>query len=119
MFSDSSLLTAMSEKDRRRGSRKDKPRTPGKDALRAPTNWKFERATNRGGSASFEAYFLRDLYQKGEIDDRLIEEIVEQNQMSVSVDDVVGALKDPSGDSIPSVMADHLANIAHVVVDAN
>jgi Arc/MetJ family transcription regulator len=93
---------AMSEKD---------------EGVRAPISGKLEGYSGTGGN--FETYFLRDLYNRGEIDDELIEEVINQNHMSTSPEDVIAVLEDTSGDSIPRGLADHLSDIAQVMVDLN
>lgn len=85
----------------------------------APKASKFERSNVNGGCVSFEAYFLRDLYQQEKIDEDLIEEIIVENDMRVDVDDVMEAIADPRGGSIESELASHVAEVAAVVTDWN
>ena len=86
---------------------------------RAPKASKFERSDVNGGGVSFEAYFLRDLYQQEKIDEDLIEEIVKENDMRADVDEVMETIADPRGGSIESGLANHIAEVASVVADWN
>ncbi|WP_396613538.1 hypothetical protein ACH9L7_16495 (plasmid) [Haloferax sp. S1W] len=81
----------------------------------APTASKFEGGDVNGGCVSFEAYFLRDLYQQEKIDGSLIEDIIVENDMQVDVDDVMRAIADPHGGSIESELAGYIADVASVV----
>jgi hypothetical protein len=72
------------------------------------------------GPTSFEAYFLRDLYSKGKIDDRLIKQIVEENGLDVRlVNSALKALKQTGGAAIPRGTANFLRDLASIVADAN
>jgi hypothetical protein len=90
-----------------------------KEEPRAPRDSKFGKGAKRGGSVSFETYFLRDLYQRGKIDDKLIAEILTQNQIEASVEQVLAAIKDTTGQSLPRGLARHIADLASVIANHN
>jgi len=90
-----------------------------KEEPRAPRDSKFSKGPRRGGSVSFETYFLRDLYQRGKIDDKLIREILEQNQIEASVEQVLEAIKDTTGQDLPRGLARHIADLAAAIAGHN
>lgn len=86
----------------------------------APRKSQLSTAKSGGiGHVSFEAYFLRDLYAQGKVDDKLLAEIIKQNRLNVDVNEVVAALKDAAGGAIPRGLANTIADIASIVADCN
>jgi hypothetical protein len=94
-----------------------KRKASGKKRIRAPHTTRFRNRV--GGPVSFELYFLRDLYANGYIDDKLLQEIIEQNEIAVDFAEVIAAIKDASGTSIPPGLARQVADIAVAIVGAN
>lgn len=85
----------------------------------APKTSQLKGGATSPGQVSFEAYFLRDLYKQGKIDDKLLAEVIEQNKLPVNVKDVVAAIKDVTGASIPRGLVSHIADIASVISQMN
>ena len=72
-----------------------------------------------GGAVSFEVYFLRDLFAKGKVTEKLLDQVIQENGIPISLAEVLAVLTDKSGESLPGGLASHLANIASVVGDNN
>lgn len=86
----------------------------------APRKSQLSSGSKEGiGNVSFEAYFLRDLYSRGKVDDKLVAEIIAQNKLQANAADVIAALKDNSGSSIPRGLANIISDIAAIVADCN
>lgn len=87
----------------------------------APVSSVFTGGKGQGGpgQVSFEAYFLRDLYKHGKIDDKLLRDIAAQNQLNVNMDEVIAVLKDTEGKNIPRGLAAIIADLAAIVPAQN
>jgi hypothetical protein len=77
------------------------------------------KETTDGNSVSFEAYFLRDLYSQGKIDDKLIKEIIEVEKLNVKPEDVIEIISNTSGAGFPRGLVDPIRNLAQIVVERN
>ena len=85
----------------------------------APKTSQFKGGASGPGPVSFEAYFLRDLFNQGKIDEELLSEIVTQNKLPVDVKDVMSTIKYTSGASIARGLAKHIADIASIISETN
>ncbi len=90
-----------------------------KSDVRAPVTNTGKYRKTPGGSVSFEAYFLRDLYRKGKIDDSLISELCKAEKIEGSPKDIIRILADTEGGNIPRGLASAIASLAQVVADQN
>lgn len=73
-----------------------------------------------GGPVSFNAYFLRDMYSKGKLSEKVIKEIVSTNGIKdATLKDIMSAIKKTDGSHITKNVSVSLAAIADVVADMN
>ena len=93
--------------------------TEKKGDVRAPMSRTGAFGSKSGGGCSFEAYFLRDLYRQGPIDDQLIKEIVKKEKLDVSPEDVIKVIGDTSGMAVPRGLTRYIADLAAIVVEDN
>ncbi len=76
--------------------------------------------TKVGGPVSFAAYFLRDLHSQGKLSEQTISDIILQNGITgASVDDVIAAIKDHSGEHVSKNVADAIEQVARAGSDMN
>ncbi len=89
--------------------------------IRAPLkSMPFRGKGGPGGQVSFETYFLRDLFQRGLIDEGLIRELVRDNALDdTRVDDVIKILQNRSGTDMPRGLVDFVEGLASVIADRN
>lgn len=90
------------------------------EEVRAPyMGMPFRDRSWKGNQASFGAYFLRDLYQKGLLDEAIVRELVEQERLDVPLDQVMEAIRDPQGNAIPRGLVRYVEDVAELVVAHN
>lgn len=89
-----------------------------KGPIAAPYTAKL--GTKVGGPVSFAAYFLRDLHSRGKLSEQTISDIMLQNGITgASVDEVIAAIKDHSGEHVSKNVADAIEQVARTGSDMN